>query len=496
MHFELRLEWRGMLKTWAVAEEPVLDPVTRRVAVEADDLPMTYTASGTAGLPTGAGPVEIWDRGAWAPVSPRLVDEQLAAGHLKFVLAGDRLQGGFALIRTQGASKDDEGRTWQLVKERDAHASGSLTAPSATPRALRDKRVPVPRADTTDAPRAAPDGHHRNQPTRSARPLAVKRVAAKRADQPPVTKRGKVPPGSKLAVPRLTHPDRVLWPVEQDQPAVTKADLAAYYERVAPLLLPQVAGRPLSMVRTPDGIGAERFFQRHASVGLSSLLRRIRIEGQPKSFLMVEDVEGLQALAQLGVTELHPWGAKADRPEVPDRLVFDLDPGCDVAFATVRAAARQLRDLLAAMGLRGFAKLTGGKGVHVVVPLSTPRRGASPDWAQAKEFALATCNVLERENPGDFTTRMAKADRVGRIFLDYLRNDRLSTAVAAWSPRARPGAPIARPVSWEALARTGSADRFHVADFLAGRVPPDPWANFDAAARPLAPAIRALAKMN
>jgi bifunctional non-homologous end joining protein LigD len=293
------------------------------------------------------------------------------------------------------------------------------------------------------------------------------------------------PPAIAGAGARLTHPERVLWPAAESEPAITKGMLAEYYARLAPLLLPHLRGRPLSILRTPDGIEGERFFQRHATAGLSPLLKPVRIAGQPKPFLMIEDEGGLLALAQISATELHPWGAMAAAPERPDRLVFDLDPGPGIAFAAIRAAARRLRALLAERGLTGFPRISGGKGIHVVVPIAAPRRGPAPDWPRAKAFALDLCRVLEKDEPARFTTRMAKSAREGRIFLDYLRNDRLATAIAAWSPRARPGAPVARPLSWAALARVDRADAVRLPALLAGPLPADPWADFADAAAPL-----------
>jgi bifunctional non-homologous end joining protein LigD len=315
---------------------------------------------------------------------------------------------------------------------------------------------------------------------------------ALRDDKPPrEVEMPKVPSVSATttrAGPRLTHPDRVLWPASGEAPAVTKAMLADYYARMAPLMLPHLRNRPLSILRTPEGIEAERFFQRHAMRGMSPLLKQVRIPGQAKPYLMIEDEGGLLALAQIAATELHPWGAMAATPDVPDRLIFDLDPGPDVAFQTIRAAARRVRDALAARGLTGFPRVSGGKGIHVVVPIAAPRRGAAPTWPEAKAFALELCRGLEGEAPDQFTTRMAKAARAGRIFLDYLRNDRLATAVASWSPRARPGAPVARPLTWAALARVDRANAFALPALLKGRLPADPWPDFLEAAAPLPPA--------
>jgi bifunctional non-homologous end joining protein LigD len=286
----------------------------------------------------------------------------------------------------------------------------------------------------------------------------------------------------------MTHPDRVLWPAAEIEPAITKGMLAEYYARLAPLLLPHLRGRPLSIMRTPDGIEGERFFQRHATAGLSPLLKQVRIAGQAKPFLMIEDEGGLLALAQTSATELHPWGAMAAAPERPDRLVFDLDPGPGIAFAAIRAAARRLRALLAERGLAGFPRISGGKGIHVVVPIAAPRRGPAPDWPRAKAFALDLCRMLEKDEPARFTTRMAKSAREGRILpaLSAQRpardgDRRLVAARAA----ARPGAPVARPLSWAALARVDRADAVRLPALLAGPLPADPWADFADAAAPL-----------
>jgi bifunctional non-homologous end joining protein LigD len=752
LHYDLRLEWNGVLRSWAVTNEPVRDPAVKRLAVEVEDHPLAYARfEGT--IPKGqygGGSVEIWDSGLWAPRDPARVDQDLAAGQLKFVLLGERMQGGFALIRLKPKPRERR-RHWLLIKEDDAFAvrdgaapepprrAGAAAAPFLPPQLcvtaaappsgpgwlhelkLDGYRVQLAVADGTatirtrtgldwtdrfpdiagaargmgdcvmDGEAVALDGNGlpdfallqavlsggRRAPIvffvfdllrkagrdlrplpqrarkamlrevlarheggdvlrytedfdapgeailRSACKLAMEGVVSKRADSPYTAGRsgawvkakcrgsdevviggwshdrggtglgallagawregvlvylgrvgtgfgaaearrllallrplaratspfsGRQPartsdvtwvrpvhvaqvafagwteegllrqasfialrqdkPAQEVAMPdagatrpraapagrgRLTNPDRILWPAAEGEPAVTKATLAEAYLRLAPLLLPQVAGRPLSLVRTPDGIDGERFFQRHATSGMSPLLLPVRIPGEAKPFITIRDEGGLLALAQIAATELHPWGARADSPDVPDRLVFDLDPGPDVAFGTVRAAAMRLRDVLDGCGLVGFPRLSGGKGVHVVVALAQPRRGATAGWPEAKAFALDVCRVLEREDPARFTTRMSKRVREGRIFLDYLRNASGATAIAAWSPRARPGAPIARPLTWSMLARTTAADAFRLAGVIAGRLPRDPWAELAASARPLADAMKRLA---
>lgn len=283
-------------------------------------------------------------------------------------------------------------------------------------------------------------------------------------------------PGRATA-PRLTNPGRPLWPEER----LTKRDLADYFAAMAAPLLAHVAGRPLGLLRAPAGIGGETFFQRHPSPGLPRLLRRVAIPGEAKPCLMVDSPEGLLALAQIAAIELHPWGAPAEDVERPDRLVFDLDPGPEVAWARTVAAAREMRDRLDRHGLAGFCKTTGGKGLHVVVPL-VPKAG----WAEAHDFARDLCAAMEADAPAAFTTAMRKAGREGRIFLDYLRNERGASAVAPFSPRARPGATVSMPLAWEEVAPALDPRAFTLRSAPARlRGGTDPWAGFAAAAVPL-----------
>ncbi|WP_119389648.1 non-homologous end-joining DNA ligase [Taklimakanibacter lacteus] len=278
----------------------------------------------------------------------------------------------------------------------------------------------------------------------------------------------------EIAGVRLTHPDKILYP---DQ-GLTKRELAEYLEVVAKPMLVFAAGHPLSLVRCPQGIGGKCFYQKHSTGtlpdGFKSILIREK-DGDEAGYLYVDTVAGIVAAAQIGALELHLWGAPADDLEHPDRLVFDLDPAEDVGFAEVKAAASDLRAVLDAAGLRSFAMLTGGKGIHVIAPLDG-RNG----WADVKAFAEGLARGFAEREPGRFIATASKARRRGRIFIDWLRNERGATAIAPYSPRARKGAPVTTPVSWRELSRLRSASAFSTVAIVKRlkRQENDPWPGY------------------
>jgi bifunctional non-homologous end joining protein LigD len=472
LHFDLRLEWDGVYKSWAVTKVPSLDPATKRLAVEVEDHPLDYgTFEGT--IPEGeygGGTVQLWDRGTWQPKGDKPVAD-LARGALKFDLKGERLKGGWALIRLR-ADKARPGRktrnNWLLIKERDDAAQ------PGEPDTLLAADTSVKTGRTLEEIA----GSKRSKVWHSSR-------APKKAAEP----RKKPAAGTETVVAgvRISHPDKELWP------GITKLDLARYYEMAAERMLPQIAGRPLSMVRAPEGISGERFFQRHVLAGAAGA-RPLKARGDEKPFHAIDSVEGLVALAQAGVLEIHPWGCKENDPETPERIIIDLDPDPELPFDHVIERAKEVRDALQLCGFTPFVKTTGGKGIHVVVAIKgTPKKPAL--WPDAKEFAHALVDRMAGAAPERYTTNMSKKQRGGKIFLDYLRNDRMATAVGPWSPRAREGATIATPVAWTALRKgfDPTALTLKTAAPLLKRA--DPWKDLAASAISLDAARKTLGRI-
>lgn len=279
----------------------------------------------------------------------------------------------------------------------------------------------------------------------------------------------------------ITHPERVLYPEQ----GVTKADVARHYETLAPWILPHLRERPLSLLRCPEGLNGECFFQKHPDRHFAKDVPRVAIpekRGGTSDYVYVDSAADLVWLVQYGVLEFHPWGCQIDDLERPDTLVFDLDPGPGLAWRVIAETAKSLRERLATLGLNSFLQATGGKGLHLIVPVIPEL-----DWEQAKAFARAVSRAHAHDAPKHLTTNMAKSKRKGKVFLDYLRNGRGSTSIARYSTRAKSGATVATPLRWDELSTNATANRYTVNNVSRrlSALKADPWEDYEEARRPV-----------
>ena len=544
MHYDFRLELGGVLLSWSVPKGPSLQPGERRLAVRTEDHPIGY-ADFEGIIPQGqygGGTVVVWDRGTWEPDGD--AGEGVRKGRLTFTLHGEKLHGRWHLVRTRvddgrhenwllfkgrdeharddGEIVDDRpesvitgrkladvaaaaDRVWHSNRHGgDAHGhvhdagdagdgDGERAGATRLTAKQRIAAYAATKGATKGATKAAPKGA-----TKGATKAAPKRTKAspKAAPKSPKASAKAAPKGARTSKPStrderpedlidlvktlpvgftLTSLDKILY----REQGITKAALLAYLAVTADWMLPHVANRPLTLVRCPEGAGKQCFFQKHLKPGTPAPVKPVDIpedDGSSRTYMRIDDMPGIIALAQLGTLEIHTWGCHVDKLERPDVMVFDLDPDESVGWERVVETAVSMRDGLAALGLRAWVKTTGGKGLHVVVPVA--RR---LDWDAHEAFTKGFADRIVAAQPSGFTTNMRKAERKGKIFIDYLRNGRGATFVAPYSPRARTGATVATPVTWEELEAGLDPMSFTIAT-----VPPrlaslreDPWAGID-----------------
>ncbi|TMH37901.1 MAG: hypothetical protein E6H66_01105 [Betaproteobacteria bacterium] len=479
LHYDFRLELGGVLLSWAVPKGPSLDPQDKRLAMHVEDHPLEY--GGFEGVippkQYGAGTVMLWDRGTWIPEGDPV--DGYRRGRLKFELDGEKLKGGWILVRTHSSRYNDGKQAWLLIKENDEYARRGV-----------DARIVDEQPDSVASGRSlekiAEDQQHvwrsdasveANMRSGAVAAKSTKERAQKSGAQksPVVSARRKQNAASETEIAGITlsNPDKLMFP----ETKYSKRDLAQYYEAVGDWIVPHLARRPLMLMRCPDGWKGECFYQKHANNSVHASVGRVQVPERngTATYFAANSVSAVVGLLQWGVLEFHPWGSRAPRLDRPDRLIFDFDPDTGVDWRELVEAVQMLRALLDDLGLEGFLKTTGGKGLHVVVPIRP-----TLDWEVAKGFTRAIAESLVSTFPDRFTAVMSKSKRKGKIFVDYLRNGEGATAIAAYSLRARAKAPVSTPIAWSELDSDVRFDHFNLSTVLARlkAMKKDPWADF------------------
>ena len=528
LHYDFRLEWNGVLLSWAVPKGPSLDPSVKRMASHVEDHPVEYAAFEGI-IPAeeyGGGTVMVWDRGTWSPESPD-VDAALKKGDLKFTLHGEKLKGSWVLVRTKGWGGSSK-PSWLLIKHRDDFASDEDVA-ETRPRSVLSNRLltqiaideggDVEKASTGDPvaevekllanpkllERKRKDSpavwHSRpRNPGTEERPKISSKVNT--AAAPPQRGRSstrasaavlpsspsKKFPALSFPVP-VSNPSKVFWPEE----GWTKGDLVAFYAGVFDRLRPWVEERPLSLERCPDGLGGECFYQKEKPgsmpPGTPTVVVRHGKDRKVTNTVVGGALETQLALANLGCIAVHVWGSRADDLDRPDWVCFDLDPDSGLISDAVSAALK-VRQALDALELVSFVKTSGGKGLHVFVPIVRGPGSETVTW-----FAKTLGARLAAAWPKDLTMEMRIAARKGRVFLDSFRNAFGQTVVSPYSVRRRPHAPVSTPLAWSEVTKSLRAEDFTLGNFAARLKKRDPWAGFFGKRQRLEPALEALKKL-
>lgn len=444
-HYDFRLEWDGVMKSWAVPKGPSYDSHDKRLAVQVEDHPLAYRHFEGI-IPRGeygGGTVMIWDEGNWQPIGD--AKEGFSKGSLKFTLEGKRLKGRWALIRMKPRAGEKD-HNWLLIKEKDAyeHALDVSGMDTSIRSGLSMSEIG--------------EGNYE------------KAASMKKTASPIGKKTGKGSVASSLADFSITHPEKVLYP----ESGITKGDIAAYYRKVAKRMLPYLEKRILSVVRCPGSIGTACFYRKHPDNHHSGtdVVTIPAKSGEEETYFYVDDISGLMYEVQMNTLEFHTWGSRVDRLEKPDVMVFDLDPDEGMDLERIRQGVRDLKGILDALSLDSYLKTSGGKGYHIVVPFK-PAAG----WDTFYAFAENVAKTMEARWPDRYTSNVRKKQRKNRIFVDWLRNGRGATSIAPYSVRAREGAPVSMPITWKELD-TVSPQGVFMADAIARLRRKDPWPDF------------------
>lgn len=430
LHYDFRLEADGVLKSWAVTKEPTSDPKIRRLAIEVEDHPLAY-ATFSGDIPEGqygAGHVEIWDSGEYDNVmadkdEPMTVSESIDAGHVEVELHGERLKGKFVLIRTGERSGKNQ---WLLIKMKDEHA-----VTDASPQ----------KKETTSRRGATSKRTSRGSKTAASTSRSSKARITREGDAPDEVRR--------------TNEDKVMFP----ESGITKGEMLEYYERVAPLMLPHLKDRPITIERYPDGIGegSPSFWQKNTPTYYPDWIARVdqtTQDGKPISYTVVNDVETLLYLVNQGAITFHVWTSRVENMDRPDYVLFDLDPG-DREFSDVVTVARALHEILEARGIESVVKTSGKSGLHVLVAWVQ-----DGDHDAAREWAMEIAQELVATLPDVATTERSKAKRKGRLYVDVMQNERGKHVVAPYTLRATPEATVSMPLEWSEVKKGLSPRKF------------------------------------
>lgn len=466
LHYDFRLEHRGVLLSWAVPKGPSLNPADKRLAMHVEDHPVAYGSfEGVIPSGYGAGVVLLWDTGTWTPEpGSEDVDAALEKGELKFRLEGVKLKGSWVLVRTGGRRRANSGgkEQWLLIKHRDKWSGevdvlkldqsvksfGGLAEVLGAEEEPGDwKTSPPVKGGETGKLLAEVMGEARGiREGGGKKKVGGKKAAVKKAA--PVKKEVVAEAGDDEQ-PKLSNQTKVLFP----KTGFTKGDLVAYYRKVAKWMVPQLAGRAVTLKRYPDGVEGKFFFEKRCAAHRPGWVKTVQVSRVEKDevidYCNVDEERTLVWTANMAAIELHVSLAKADTPDRPTAMVFDLDPGAPATVKDCARVALRLRGMLAEMGLEALIKTSGGKGLHLLVPLNNEEAS----YEQTKTFARAVAMTLERDDPKRVIASMSRSAREGKVFIDWSQNDRNKTTVAVLSVRARETPTISWPLTWEEVEK-------------------------------------------